>query len=360
MKRLRVGIAGCGEVTQIIHLPALQQLNDSFEVTALCDVSPAVLNGVGDLWRIPRRYTDYRDLAAEPTVDVVLAANPDAFHAATALAALAGGKHVLIEKPMCITPEEVDQITAERDRTGLTVQVGYMRRYAPAFTAAVDAVKRMKAVRLARVHDVIGRNSLIIEQTSRVMRGNDVPAEVLQQGQRARAELIRRAIGEAAPEEVRAYGMLMGLASHDLSAMREMLGLPQRVLYAAFRQGGATVTAAFDYGDFVCQFEMSVDNLPRYNTYIEVAGDDQTIRVDWAPPYVRHLPVTVTEQRTTGTGIETRELFPGWDDPFVKEWQALYLAITEGAPTKCGPEDYRHDADLFLELIRAMRSERSR
>jgi len=358
--RLRVGIAGCGEVTQIIHLPALQQLEESFEVTALCDVSPTVLNGVGDLWRVQRRYADFRELAADPMVDVVLVANPDAFHSATALAALANGKHVMIEKPMCITPDEVEQIIAERDRTGLTVQVGYMRRYAPAFTAAVEAVKEMAAVRVARVHDVIGRNNLIISQSSRVIRGTDIPPEVIQQGQRARTELIRRAIGDATPEETRAYGMLMGLASHDISAMREMLGLPKRVLYAAYRQGGATVTAAFDYGDFICQFEMSVDNLARYDTYIEVAGDDRSIRVDWATPYVRNLPVKTREWRSTGNGIEERELFPGWDDPFVKEWEALHRTITAGAPNKSGPEDYRHDANLFLEMIRAMRSERTR
>jgi len=50
MTRLRVGIVGCGEVVQLIHLPTLQSLRDRFEVTASCDVSAHVRSGVGDAW----------------------------------------------------------------------------------------------------------------------------------------------------------------------------------------------------------------------------------------------------------------------------------------------------------------------
>ena len=48
MTKLRIGLIGCGEVTQILHLPSLHQLADLFTVTALCDVSSQVLQAVGD------------------------------------------------------------------------------------------------------------------------------------------------------------------------------------------------------------------------------------------------------------------------------------------------------------------------
>ena len=50
MTKVRVGIVGCGEVTQILHLPSLRQLTDLFEVTVLCDVSQHVLDSVGEQW----------------------------------------------------------------------------------------------------------------------------------------------------------------------------------------------------------------------------------------------------------------------------------------------------------------------
>ena len=81
MQRLRIGIVGCGEVTQIIHLPSLAHLAEQFAVTALCDVSQHVLQTVGDQWHVPAQYHDYRDLVAVDDVDAVLVANPDAYHA---------------------------------------------------------------------------------------------------------------------------------------------------------------------------------------------------------------------------------------------------------------------------------------
>jgi predicted dehydrogenase len=68
MQRLRVGIVGCGEVTQIMHLPSLHQLAEQFAVTALCDVSDTVLQAVGDQWRVAKRYHDYHELLAQADV----------------------------------------------------------------------------------------------------------------------------------------------------------------------------------------------------------------------------------------------------------------------------------------------------
>lgn len=235
MQQLRIGIVGCGEVTQIMHLPSLDQLRDRYTVTALCDVSAEVLQAVGEHWRMSKRYHEYRDLLAQDDVDAVLVANPDAYHAEVTLAAIAAGKHVLVEKPMCMTLREADEISAAQERAGITVQVGYMRRYAPAFVEATRMLPELGAIRLARVHDVLGQNTLLVKDTTRVVKGTDVPADVMAEGQRLRNELVTEAIGDAPPPLRMAYGLMLGLSSHDISAMRELLGMPQRVLYAAQR-----------------------------------------------------------------------------------------------------------------------------
>lgn len=238
MSVLRVGIVGCGEVTQIIHLPSLYQLNDNFHVTALCDVSPSVLEGVANTWRVRNRFADYQQLIDQDDVDVVLVANPNAYHAAVTLAAMEAGKHVLVEKPMCMNLREADEIIAASSKhPDVIVQVAYMRRYAPAFELACRLLPELGEIRLARVHDVIGKNALIINSTSRVIRGNDTPAATLSQGRQLEKEAITEVVGTANTELGRAYGLLLGLSSHDISAMRELLGMPQRVLYATQRQG---------------------------------------------------------------------------------------------------------------------------
>lgn len=357
MAQMRLGIVGCGEVIQIIHLPSLALLPDLFAVTALCDVSAATLNGVGDQWNIAARFTDYHDLVQWPDVDAVLVTNPHAYHAEVAIAAMRAGKHVFIEKPMCITLRQADEIIAAQRETGMTAHVGYMRRFAPAFAEACRLVAEMEPIQLARVHNVMGRNTLVIAQATRVIRGDDVPDGVLAAGRQLQTDLVREAIGEASPEMQGAYLLLLGLSSHDISAMRELLGMPRRVLYAAQRQGGRYLSAAFDYGAYVCQFETGVDTIPRNDTYIEVYSPNRTVTVRYDTPYIRNLParVSVTEPNGAG-GVVQRVEHPNWEDQFVVEWRAFHASVTNGDTPKTAPSDARQDLELFAEIARLMQA----
>lgn len=355
MNPLRVGIVGCGEAAQILHLPSLHQLPEKFTVTALCDVSQTVLDGVGDHWGVARRYLDYQELVAQADVDVVLVANPNAYHADVTLAAIYAGKHALVEKPMCMTFREADAIIAARQSADVIVQVGYMRRYAPAFVRACQLVKEMSSVRLARVHDVLGHNALMIAPTSRVIRGNDIPETTLAEAKSAQERLITEAIGDAPDALRRAYGLLLSLGSHDISAMREMLGMPQKILYAAQRQHGMYLSAAFDYGGFICHYETGIDNIARFDASLEVYGANQVVRVDYDTPYIRNLPIRLAVTRTEERGVITENVHPGWGDPFVSEWEALHQHIHDHTLPKTSPEDFRHDLELFGNMIDLMR-----
>ena len=356
MEKLRVGIVGCGEVTQIIHLPSLDQLHDRFAVTALCDVSPAVLEAVGDAWRISHRFGDHRALIEQADVDVVLVANPHAYHAEVVQAALDAGKHVLVEKPMCLTLREADEvIAAQRRHPELVVQVGTMRRYAPAFVAACDLLPELGPIRLARVHGLIGWNKFFIEETARVVRGGDVPGAVVAAGRAREAALLREAVGDVPPALSNAYSLLLGLSIHDLSAMRELLGMPVAVLYAAQRQNGRYLSAAFDYGDYICHFETGIDNIPRFDAHLEVYGEERVLRVQYDTPYVRNLPIrlVITEANGRGGAVERVE-HPAWGDAFVAEWLAFHDNVRHGRAAKSSPADFRQDLELFQQMIAAM------
>jgi predicted dehydrogenase len=354
-RRIRVGVIGCGEVAQIIHLPTLSQLADRFEVTALCDISRTVLEGVGDLWGVDRRLTDYHELAALDDVDAVLICNPDPFHADAALAAIANGKDVLVEKPMCLGPRECDEIVAAAERAGAIVQVGYMRRHAPAMAEAKALLAEVGEIRLARVHDLIGFNHIIINGTSRVIRGDDIPAEASEAMWARRTALVEEALGPLPPELRRAYDLLLGLGSHDISAMRELLGLPHGVLHATVRQNGDYVTAALDYGGYVCQFETGVDEIPRFDAHIEVFGARHKLRIQYDTPYVRNLPITLTVLEANGRGgTAERTIQPEWGDAFVAEWRAFADSVAARTQPAMNAADFRHDLDLFADMIELM------
>ncbi|CAM2155553.1 putative dehydrogenase [Pararobbsia alpina] len=353
---LRVGIVGCGEVAQIIHLPALRELPELFDVTALCDVSQVVLDGVGAWVPSAKRYLRYEDLIASADVDVVLIANPHVYHCEVALAAMSAGKHVMVEKPMCINLQQADALLEAEARSGVFVQVGFMRRYAPAFTAAVERISTMRDnIILARVHDVIGMNSLIIGQTSRVIRGTDIATQSIDDAKRAMAQAVEAAIGVSGGAKARAYEILLGLGSHDISAMRELLGYPKRILHATQRLGGLALTAAIDYGHYVCQYETAIDQIARFDAHLEVYTNTEVVRVEYDTPYVRNLPAKLQVTRASDqVGVDQSSSYATRTDSFVIEWRAFYDNATTGKSPKTSLSDAREDLVIFGDMLALM------
>jgi predicted dehydrogenase len=356
-RKIRVGMVGCGEVTQIIHRPSLDYLADLYEVTALCDISPRIVEELGKHWNVDNLTTDHRELVSRSDVDAVLVANPNAFHAEVTLDAIAAGKHVLVEKPMCITRREAEQIIIAEKSSDIVVQVGYMRRYAPAFLDACAMVKKMGEIKFARVRDFIGFNSLIINATSRVIRDEHLPETVKTDAKSREEALLNEALGDKSSQVLKkAYSLLLGLSSHDLSAMRELLGMPEKVLFATQRGNGLYLAAAFDYGSYVCQFETGVDHIARFDAHLEVYGDEKTIRVQYNTPYVRNCPVRLVATEANGRGgVTESDSHPVWGDPFVEEWKMFYENVTMNKAPKTDPTDFVQDLELFAEMAHLMR-----
>lgn len=353
MRKLKVGLVGLGEVAQVIHLPVLEQLADHYEVTAICDVAPGLLEAVGNRYGIPARYTEAEELADHPELDAVFVLNSNEYHAECALAAIRAGKHVLIEKPMCMTVREADEIIAAKNQAGVQVMVGYMRRFAPAYELAVHAVREMKDITYARVRDIIGPNSFFVGQSSKVLR-YEPPASMKEERAARNRALVAEAIGEQPEQIVSVYNLLLGLSSHDLSAMREMLGLPLGVISAKSWLGGRFYSVQFDYGSYVALFETGVDRQGRFDACIEVMNATQTVKVDYDTPYIRHLPVTLTVCRTEGETYSEQVTRPTYRDPYTLELLYFHRVVTDGLRPKTSAEDAREDLVLFRGIVQAM------
>lgn len=348
---------GLGEVAQVVHLPVLAALPQLFEVRSACDLSPRLRREVGDRFAIPARYADPAELIAAGDIDAVLVLNSDEYHAECVVSALDRGLHVLVEKPMCLSPREAETIIAARDRSGGTLMVGYMRRFAPAFTDAVELLPSLGRINFARVHDVIGRNQLIVDQTAYVARPDDLDPVLLEQRRERGRRLVADAIGDVPPAVAGAYRLLCGLGSHDLSAMRELLGPPSGVHAARQWRGGGYIAALLDYGDYVVSYETGVDEQLRFDAHLEVFGDAMSLRVQYDTPYVRHLPTTLVVQETRGDAFTTSVRRPHLKDPYTHELEYFHQMVAEHRTPKTGPEDFLADLDLFAELIRHLNKE---
>ncbi len=140
---------------------------------------------------------------------------------------------MLIEKPMCLTEAEADAVIEAQQRNNVKMMVGYMRRFAASFEEAVKQIGGFDHIAYARVRDIIGPNSYFVRPTSHVVSFNDIP-EALKEDKRQRAErMVKEATGlEADSPYFSFYRFLCGLSSHDLSAMREAIGMPKGVVGA--------------------------------------------------------------------------------------------------------------------------------
>jgi predicted dehydrogenase len=203
-------LIGLGEVAQITHLPILENLADRYEIAALCDISPQLLELLGNKHRVTNLYTDAVELTGQADLDAVFVLNSDEYHAECAISALNNKKHVLIEKPMTLNHADADAMIRARDKAGVQVMVGYMRRFAPAFTEALEEIKTLGRIKYAKIRDIIGQNRLIIEQSSTVHRFTDIPQQAMDERWKRRSAMIKEALGEVPQDIYNAYGLLAG------------------------------------------------------------------------------------------------------------------------------------------------------
>lgn len=164
---LRVGIIGCGEVSQVIHIPNINALSTHFRTTYLCDVSQQALDYCSTkvLGGLPTATTNAEELCASPEVDVVLVANADAYHVPHALLALKHDKYCLLEKPAALCFRDIDALIAAEKESKGNIFVGTMRRYASALEDAISEVRGMSKITFVRVRDIIGPNAIGVSQS---------------------------------------------------------------------------------------------------------------------------------------------------------------------------------------------------
>jgi len=150
---IKLGLVGCGLITENRHLPALRQLPD-VEVVAVADIAADRLQRVADRFQIKHRYSDFRDLMDDHSIDAVAVCVPTQFHADVALAALDAGKHLFIEKPLALSLDECDQMIERAKQFPCTAMVGFNLRWHRLLRQAREILQRGTLGPLRLIHNV--------------------------------------------------------------------------------------------------------------------------------------------------------------------------------------------------------------
>ena len=102
------GIIGAGGIA-VNHADGVKA-HGGAQVVAVADSSAERCRAMADTYQIPKIYTDFRKLVADPEIDAVIVGLPNYLHLPVSLAALSAGKHVLLEKPIAMNYSEAQQI----------------------------------------------------------------------------------------------------------------------------------------------------------------------------------------------------------------------------------------------------------
>ncbi|HEX8058857.1 MAG TPA: Gfo/Idh/MocA family oxidoreductase [Novosphingobium sp.] len=127
---IRIGLCGLGYWGK--NLFRTLSNNPNIELAAVADAKAEVRDKLAASHPRLKLYADALELIADPEIDAVVLATPVAFHYAQAKAALDAGKHVMVEKPMCTTSAEADDLIARAERSGLTLMADHTFLFHPA------------------------------------------------------------------------------------------------------------------------------------------------------------------------------------------------------------------------------------
>ncbi|MFY0652427.1 MAG: Gfo/Idh/MocA family oxidoreductase [Cyclobacteriaceae bacterium] len=144
-KTLRVGLIGAGwygknDVFRLIQVAPV-------EVISVCDVDKNILSKAAELisqrqksGKVPKTYTDYRQMLAKKDLDIVIIGSPDHWHALQMIDAVKAGAHVYVQKPISVDVIEGEAMVATARKYNKVVQVGTQRKSTPHL---IDAKKKI-------------------------------------------------------------------------------------------------------------------------------------------------------------------------------------------------------------------------
>jgi predicted dehydrogenase len=151
-----VGIVG-SQFISTIHAESLRACPQA-EIRAVASATAAHARAFADRFGIPRHFTDYRELLALPDVDMVVVGVPNHLHAQVASDAAAARKHVVMEKPLCLSLAEADRMIAACRDAGVKLMYAEELCFAPKYVRLKElldsgALGRPTLVKQSEKHD---------------------------------------------------------------------------------------------------------------------------------------------------------------------------------------------------------------
>jgi predicted dehydrogenase len=356
LKRLRVGVIGCGGIAQMMHLPYLQSLHDQFQIVALSDLSRGVLDKMGDKYGVPasNRSTRYHDLLALNLDAILILTGGN--HYAQIIDALNAGAHVFVEKPMCYNLREADECIALAARVHRKIFVGNMKRYDPGFQYAQSQIKKLSNIRYVQMNTLHPAETDYLSIHG-IYRTADIAPDVIEALMRADDASTIHALGNVSPVLRRIYSdVMLGSMVHDVNALRGLLGEPEEILFTELwprDEADVCITTAMQYSNNVrVNFTWAyLEELRDYFEEIAVMASSGRVRIQFPSPYLRHFPTPIVVQGMEDGAAFTKTVIASYEEAFQQELVAFHDSVLNDTSPLTDAASARQDIFVLQKIF---------
>jgi predicted dehydrogenase len=312
-EKLRIGVIGLGGVAQLHHLPNLCR-SPRVDVAALCDrfsdLSEAVASAAG---LPPRVVATSADELMGRDLDAVLVLTRD--HAPLVHKALDAGLHVFVEKPVCWSPAEADEIVMTAAGKSQAVVVGYMKRFDPAL---VRLQERVEEAHFVRVH-VFGGARHKHERLHRSLK-SAARAQSSADDEILRIEATTAsALGTTNQDRLAETRTIIELGIHDLNLIQWLFGPTTVVSARRFTTSvGRGIVAILEANGVPITLEMLADfsTSRDWDESVAIFDAGGMTELCFGSPFLTGAPTIIRDRRAEGTDIVAREVIASRDDVY--------------------------------------------
>jgi predicted dehydrogenase len=337
-------------IAQVMHLPYLAELSDRFELAALCDLSGTVAAGCAERYGVPRVFTRFEELIAEPLDAVLIATSGD--HAPAAIHAADAGRHVFVEKPMALCSADAARMVAAAERSGVRLMVGTMKRYDPAYERLLELMP-LEELRLVSVTTLESPFRPYV-QAYPLTPMTPPPDDVLQALRAEDDERLAAALPEGDAEARHCYRwMLLDNLVHELNMLRGVLGEPDRVHQARLGREVCDISLGFGPTEVHISW-VDLPGMSRYRQELAFYALDRRLTLTLPSPYLRNMPSQLAiEGGSAGTPHAWRTVeVVSYEEAFKRELLELEAAIHGGRDPRTDAIDGLHDVALCGAIAR--------
>ncbi len=327
MTKLRIGVVGVGEMGRQ-HADNLRRLVPAADLVAIADPDQARAREVARELEIQYTYDSTEALVERKDIQAVVIASPPGTHPSSIQVAAAAGKHILCEKPLGLSLSDVDAALGAVDRANVQFQIGFMRRYDPAYSCAM---KRLEGGEIGEpvIFKSVGRDA---DAPPRSYFENPLNGNLFLDSTNHDFDLARWLMKDEVAEV------------HAFTGVRAM---PELAQHRGFDSG--VVNLRFEHGA-IGNVESYICARYGYDVHTEIVGTKGTLSVGSID--ATHLTV-LTESGTCRAAL--RHWLVRFADAYLAEMRDFVGSVLSEKPTRVNARDGRQALALSLAAVKSFR-----